>query len=225
MQASRQAQGHGVRGDRGTSPGQEQSARQRFDLVLSDLQSIRDDAPILVDGPQLLPPLLAAAGAARESVLFVSMPAALQAELVRQRGSALYAQTRDRQRALANRLDRDEILAARIRDTAQAAGFPVVEISDPRELPPLLERQFSRPLSGWVSRGERGDVGTRRRDENTARLRQWRAHTTSAGAAAQELDLACECHRYGCEQTVRITLDAAETAHASGKPLLAAGHE
>jgi hypothetical protein len=60
----------------------EDHARYRFRLVLTDLAEIPDDgAPVLVDGPQLLPELVSG------TTLFVVAAAELQRKLVIARGS------------------------------------------------------------------------------------------------------------------------------------------
>jgi hypothetical protein len=65
-------------------------------------------------------------------------------------------------------------------------------------------------------------VGVRRRDENDARLRQWRLFTDSLGAEPSgEVDLACECDMPGCALPVTVGLLDAEAARRRGTPLLA----
>lgn len=191
----------------------EEYARRRFALVLEDLSRIEDDAPTVVDGPQLLPELVTPLGPA----LFVVAAPNLQRELVTARGSSTYARTGDPERALANRLERDAILADRLRAAAE-----VVEINDVSETAGVIERFFGPQISEWIARPDHGDVGARRRDENDARLRQVRAHAAATGSdPSRELDLACECSRAGCAEVVRISLAAAERAP---RPLVAAGH-
>ena len=68
----------------------ETEARDRFPLVLEDVQTVPDDgAPVLVEGPQLLPDLVG------PHVLFVAASPILRRALVSARGSLTYARTRD----------------------------------------------------------------------------------------------------------------------------------
>ena len=145
----------------------EEHARRRFPLVLEDLVRIDDEAPVIVDGPQLLPDLVAGRGAA----LFVVADPELQRELVIARGSSTYALTRDPGRALANRLARDAILADRLR----AAG-EFIEIGDVSETAGVIERFFEPRIREWIERPDHGDVAARIRDEEDARARQVQAH-------------------------------------------------
>src|SRR5262249_48264353 len=118
----------------------EDYSRERFPLMLADLAEIPDDrAPVLVEGPQVLPELVTG------TALFVVAEPALQRELVTGRGSDLYARTRDPERALANRLGRDEILAARLR-----AGTNVVEISRIEETREALDAHFLPAIAEWL---------------------------------------------------------------------------
>ena len=191
----------------------EEHARRRFPFVLEDLARIEDDAPVLVDGPQLLPELVASRGRA----LFVVAAPSLQRELVAARGSRAYARTRDPERALENRLARDAILAERLRRAA-----PVAEIGDVRETEHVVESFFEPLIGDWIENPDHGDGGARRRDENEARVRQIRAHLDATGGEdSREVELACECAQRGCGATVRMSLRHAET---SQRPRLAPGH-
>ena len=142
----------------------EAEAALRFPLVLEDLAAIPEDgAPVLVDGPQLVPSLV------QEPALFLVASADLQRQLVAARGSFTYARTRDPDRAFANRVRRDELLASRIREIA-------VEIRSVGETGPLVDAFVRRHTKEWLSRSDRGDVSSRRRAENDRRLDQWRRY-------------------------------------------------
>jgi dephospho-CoA kinase len=200
----------------------EEKARERFPLVVEDLLAIRDEAPIVVEGPQLLPELVAPLLASLERVLYVVAPPQIQQPLVSARGSDLAVRTGSPERARANRLARDEELARRLRVNAEAHGLPLVEVADVTDTLPAVERHFGPSVAAWIAEPH-GDVAARRRDENDARLRQWRAHVDAmAIEASGEIDLACECEAPGCEVPVTIGLLDAEAARARDEPLL--GH-
>jgi hypothetical protein len=147
----------------------EDYSRQRFPLVLADLSEISDDgAPVLVEGPHLLPELVTV------SALFVVAAPAMQRELVIARGSDLYARTRDPERALDNRLGRDELLAARLR-----AAADVVEISRVEETRAVLDARFLPAIGDWLASEDRGDTAARQRYDEEARDRQRRAHAAA----------------------------------------------
>ena len=86
---------------------------------------------------------------------------------------------------------------------------------------PTIARHFEPLLEGWIA-APHGDVAARRRDENRARMRQWRFFMDSIGAEPTgELDFACECDTPGCELLVPLELPDAEAACNRGEPLLA----
>jgi len=154
----------------------EEYSRLRFPLMLADLADIPDDgAPVLVEGPQLLPELVEGAA------LFVVASPELQRELVIGRGSDLYARTRDPERALANRLGRDEILAARLR-----ASPHVVEISRVEETREALNGRFLSAIADWLEVEDHGPSAARQRYDQEARDRQRDAH--AAAIAGTRLD-------------------------------------
>ena len=185
----------------------EDEARRRLPLVLSDVAELPDDgAPVLVEGPQLLPELV------DQSSLFVVAQPLLQRELLAARGSFTYSRTRDSERALANRQRRDVILAERIR-----ARAPVVEVAHVSETEPAVEAAFRRHVDAWLSLSDHGDVASRRRAENDRRFDQWRRYADrEPRALGGVLDFACECDRPGCIETVQVRLE-----DAGRRPLLA----
>ncbi len=147
----------------------EDYSRRRFPFVLEDIAGIPDDAaPVLVDGPQLLPELVG-----RDALFVVARPE-LQRGLVTARGSDLYARTRDPERALTNRLGRDAILADRIRSAAD-----VVEITDVAETYQAVGARFAPVVAQWIACSNHGDVEARHRYDEKARDRQRAAHAAA----------------------------------------------
>jgi hypothetical protein len=199
----------------------EERSRERFPLVLADLLALDDEAPVIVDGPQLLPELVAPLAASPAHVLYVIAKRSMQEPLVRARGSGVSAEVRDPERARLNRLGRDEELVRRLRGEAAAHGFRIAEVEDVTETLPTMARHFEPLLTDWIAAAH-GDVSSRRRDENDARLHQWRAFNDTLGVEPSgELDLACECDTPGCAATVPTGLLEAEAVRARGERLLA----
>jgi hypothetical protein len=202
----------------------EETARDRFALIRADLALIEDDAPVLVEGPQLLPELVAALIPSSDRALYVVADPSLQRGLIQARGPGVSVRTSDPVRALANRLERDELLAQRLRTGAAAHGLPIVEVREVGETLPAIERRLRPQLGQWLAQPH-GDVSRRRREENDTRLRQWRSHVDAAGIETPgRLDLACECDTPGCALTVATELAAAEAARARGEALIARTH-
>jgi hypothetical protein len=91
----------------------EAEARRRFPLIVADVDALPDDgAPVLVEGPQLSPGLVAG------PALFVAAAPELQRELVRARPSFTYSATSDAERALANRVARSAVVSVTLEQTA-----------------------------------------------------------------------------------------------------------
>ena len=202
----------------------EEKSRERFPLVLADLLAFEDEAPVLVDGPQLLPELVAPLAASPDHVLYVVAPRAVQEQLVRARGSGVSGRVRDPERSRLNRLGRDEELVRRLRTTAAVHGFSVVDVDDVAETLPAIQRHFEPLLAEWIA-APHGDVSRRRRDENDARMFQWRAFTdTMEAEPGGKLDFACECDTPGCTLVAPRGLPEAEAARARGEPLIATPH-
>jgi len=203
----------------------EDMARARFPLVVADLLEIEDAAPIIVDGPQVLPELVAPLLRSPAQALYVFARAELHRQLVTERGSLTDSQTRDPDRARENRLRRDEVLVERLRAEAPNHDLPIAQVADVTETKPLVEQHFAPFLSAWAAVGDHGDFVARRRDENDARLRQWRLYANDVPDAAEgEIDLACECQIEGCTKLVRIPLADAEAVRAAALRLLSPGH-
>jgi hypothetical protein len=202
----------------------EERSRERFELVLADLLAFDDEAPLLVDGPQALPELVAPHAASPSHVLYVVASREMQEPLVRARGSGVASRVRDPERAVANRLGRDEELVRRLRLGAEEHGFPVVEVEDVTETLGEIARHFEPLLAGWIA-APHGDVAARRRSENDARMRQWRYFIASIDAEPSgELDFACECDTPGCGLVVPLGLIGAETERAAGRSLISSAH-
>lgn len=204
----------------------EAASRERFAFVLDDLVALPRDAPILVEGPQLLPDLVAPLLTSHPcQALYLVADSRLQRRLVEQRGGASYLRSFDPQRAANNRSERDRILSERVREAAEQHGLAVEEVRDPAEAPALIEAHFRGVLDKWDEKGDRGDVSGRRRDENNARLRQSRMYADESGQAPDvELPLACECGNRACDLTVSTSLRDAEDSRARSLPLVAPAH-
>jgi hypothetical protein len=176
-------------------------ARDRFPLIRTEVAAIPDDgAPVLVEGPQLLPDVVP------EPALFVIASPQLQQALLAGRGSFTYSSTSDPERAFANRLRRDELLAERLRPHS-------LEIDDVSQTERIVESFVLEHAAGPFG----GDVAARRRYANDADIDQWRRYAErEPQARGLGLGLACECDRPGCESVVEVAFDG-----VAARPFLA----
>lgn len=158
-------------------------AREQFELVLEDLGEYADSPPIVAEGPGLLPGLVGA-----QSVFLVPTPDFQRAGLFRRQPG--------RRPQI---VERDALLAQRIREQATALGRTVIEIDgslDPDELLERLETLFPAVLS---ARRPLPDLRAMRHEENEA----VRANLVAAGIVGYAF--ACECGRSGCTERVELT--------------------
>lgn len=81
----------------------EAASRERFPFVLDDLASLPRDAPILVEGPQLLPDLIAPLVPRPDQALYLVADSDLSRWLVEQRGGMGYSRSSDPERAARTR--------------------------------------------------------------------------------------------------------------------------
>jgi hypothetical protein len=171
-----------------------EEARRRFPLIRADIDAIRQDgAPVIVEGPQLLPDLVPA------PALFIVASPELQRDLLRNRESLTYSATSDPARAFANRARRDELLALPLRSKA-------VEIRDVRDTEGIIEAFVREHADHWIRSDDRGDVAVRRRLENEQYLEQWRRYAEHEPRAREgQFHFACECDQPGCPELVPLT--------------------
>jgi hypothetical protein len=199
----------------------EDVSRERLELILGDLDGLDDDAPVLVEGPQLLPDLVAPLLPAPDRAVYIVARPELQQRLVRARGPGAFSGTSDPDRAVANRLGRDRVLVERLRASTAEHGLTLLEVAEVGETLPAVETRLLPLLENWLGHGH-GDVSMRRHQENDVRLRQWRSHVDATRIEDPgEVELACECDRPACEFTVRIGLFEAEAARGRGDRLRA----
>jgi hypothetical protein len=160
-------------------------AREQFELVLEDLGVYPGSPPIVAEGPQLLPDLVGP-----EAVFLVATPA-FQRELLQTRHPGRRPQV----------VERDALLARRIRAQATELGRTVVDVDpslDPDALVERLEDRFAGALAGPRPLP---DLRAMRRDENEAVC----ANLVAAGVPSYPF--ACECGRSGCTERVELTTD------------------
>lgn len=109
----------------------ETSAR-RFALVLAELQSLPAVPAIVVEGPQVLPELLPPAA----RVVFLAATRAFQERVLAERPMP---PTRDPDRALRNRIEKDRLFGERVALAARSRGLPVLEVDGSRSPEAILD--------------------------------------------------------------------------------------
>lgn len=216
-----------ARGPESAADAFESRSRLRLELVLEDIVE-RDlgAVPAIVEGPQLMPEF-AAQLPAGWCVWLLPDPA--RTRMVRE--SRLAREETLAGRPVAGRarvhliVERDAILARRIRDTAVLAGRPIIEVPKTPDWPAIaaaIEATLE-PALRYASRLTPGsELSRQRRYENKAADRQGRLWMRAAGLATMPTyPFGCECGKSRCQATWTATPDAYATKTAFGRRLIA----
>jgi hypothetical protein len=218
-----------ARGAEAAADAFESVSRLRLELVLDDvLARAAGKVPVIVEGPQLMP------GFADQlppgwGVWLVPDPA--RTRLVREerlaqeealaRGPVAGRSRIDRQ------LQRDALIAGRIRASAELSGRPVIEVPPSPDWPAIaaaVESALAPALRSAPRLGPGSELGRQRRLENQAACVQGRLWMRDAGlTVTPSYPFGCECGRSGCRATWMATPDDYAARTASRRPLTVHG--
>lgn len=192
-------------------------SRDRFRMIVDDLRALPARPGVVAEGPQLLPELVAPLLARADAAVWLVPTGPLQHKVLDARPSSLPELTSDAERTRRNMLERNVLLAAALREGADARGFPLVEVGRYDGLVDAVEAR----LGALADVPRVSDVRHVRRDENLVVADQIRRYYASPeappGAAAPSYPFACECGRVGCLETVALSVPAfAELVRAGG---------
>lgn len=131
------------------------SSTERFDLLVEDILKEPRDAPMLVEGPWLLPELVAPAlSDPRQALWLIPSPEFKQASAAKRGKPGMSHETSDPERATRNWRERDRLLAEHVRRSAVALGLTLWEVDgsvSPEETVERAERHFAPWLDLWAS--------------------------------------------------------------------------
>jgi hypothetical protein len=205
----------------------ESASLLRLDLVLDDIVA-RDlgKVPAIVEGPQLMP---GAAGPLPAGWGVWLVPDPDRTRLVREQRLAREESLAGRPaggRSRAQRLlQRDALLARRIRTTAALSGRPVIEVPPVPDWPAIaaaVESALATPLRSAPRLAPGSELSRQRRHENRAAARQGRLWMRDAGLTAMPAyPFGCECGQSGCRAIWAATPDDYAARTASQRPLIA----
>jgi hypothetical protein len=216
-----------ARGTEAAADAFESASRLRLGLVLDDILA-RDlgTVPAIVEGPQLMPGL---AAWLRPGWAVWLLPDPARTRLVREERLA-------RQDTLAGRpavgrsrthrvLQRDALLAERVRASAALCGRLVIEVPPSPDWTAIaagVESALAPALRSASRLAAGSELRRQRRYENRAAARQGRLWAQDAGLTALPgYPFGCECGRSGCRATWTATPDDYAAKAASGHPLIA----
>jgi len=218
-----------ARGPEAAADAFESASRLRLELVLDDIRARDlDKVPAIVEGPQLMPGF---ADQLPPGWAVWLAPAPARTRLVREERLA-------KQEALAGRpvaggsrlhriLQRDALIAERIRASAVLSGRPVIEVPPSPDWPAIaaaVESALGAALRSAPRLPPGSKLSQQRRHENKAADRQGRLWTRDAGLTVMpSYPFGCECGRSGCHATWTATPDDYAARTASERPLIAHG--
>jgi hypothetical protein len=216
-----------ARGPEAAADAFESVSRLRLELVLDDIRARGLGAvPAIVEGPQLMPEF---AG---------ELPAGWGAWLVPDPGRTRLAweERLAKAESLGGRpvaarsrvhrlLERDAVIAGRVRASAVRSGRPVIEVPAVPDWPAIAAAASSAvaPVLRSAPRLAPGrELSRQRRYENRAADRQGRLWMGDAGlTVAPSYPFGCECGTSGCRATWTATPDDYAARTADERPLIA----
>lgn len=187
-------------------------AIERFAMVLDDVAARGEGPLVVVEGPQLLPDLVAPVLASDRHGVWLLPTTDFTAKSLGIRNSPTpLGQENDRERARRLRLQRDAILTDAIGREAAERGLSTLRMDGSQD-----EARSEMALETWfgpvIAAGPRAGDGAQRRairqEENAVANDQIAAFRRSLGDSAppeSPFDYACECTTSGCAQLVPLT--------------------
>jgi hypothetical protein len=171
----------------------ESVSRDMMRFALDDL-AVLPDVPTVVEGPQILPDLLAPG----EQAVFLGPTPEFQRSVLEPRPMP----SSNPAQALANRLVKDRLYADRVAELARERGFPVLVMDGSRDLVAEVESLLEIPAGA-------SDLVAVRRWENEAAAANIRAWLASSEALREHsgYPFGCECGQPGCGETVQLTIE------------------
>lgn len=156
-------------------------ARDRLALVLADLRDRGlGEVPALVEGPQLFPDF---AGPLPRGHAVWLLPDAEQTRRARERRLAAVDDP-SRRSLLESLLLRDAVIADRVKEQAQAAGLPVIDVGADPDWPAIrtaVDHALAPALDSAPRLTAGPDLSRQRRFENEAAVRQLDLWTAAEG--------------------------------------------
>lgn len=187
-------------------------ATERFAMIVDDIAARGDGPIVVVEGPQLLPHLVAPMLASiRHGVWLLPTTDFIARSLGIRNSPTTLEHESDRERGSRLRLQRDSRLTDRIRLDAAELGLHTVPMDGSRDEAAselTLETWFEPVIATGVHAGAGTERRAIRREENATANDQIAAFRRSLGDKAppeSAFDYACECTRPGCMQLVSLT--------------------
>ena len=207
-----------------------EGAKEGFPLILEDLRTLAADIAVIVEGPQLLPQLVAPYLSDPDWGLWLLATPEFQRTALAARFNASQS-TSDAERAQERLLTRNSILDGRTRSEATALGLGVVDVDGSRDLPTMIEH-VTELLAPALTNAPRAHNGRQRqklrRTENDAMVTNVLAWLDDIAPSTPPdpllLPFACECARLGCTAEVQRTPAEYQAVRTADRTITAPDH-
>ena len=216
-----------ARGPEAAADAFESVSRLRLRLVLDDILA-RDlgKVPVIVEGPQLMPGF---ADRLPPGLGVWLVPDPARTRVVREerlaKEEALAAGPAAGRWRVQRLLQRDALIAGRIRASAAQSGRPVIEVPPAPDWPAIaaaVESALAPALRSAPRLAPGSELSRQRRYENAAADRQGRLWMRDAGLTVMpSYPFGCECGRSGCRAVWMATPDDYAARTAAEGPLIA----
>jgi hypothetical protein len=193
-------------------------AAERLELIVADLRDLAGGPTVVVEGPQLLPdliaPLMQSSG---HGLWLLPTPEFGQHGIAGRRAGGLTGEAAQRRR------DRDVLLTDMNRQQVQRHGLMSADVDGNRSLADTIDMvgRLLASVPGGLARAAGGEQRRRTRQaENAVVVRQllgWRAERDPGHGLGDPLfPFSCECDNRGCEQTVTLSVTEYQRRSADG---------
>lgn len=195
-------------------------------LIMEDLAAMNSGVAVIVEGPQLLPELVAPHLTDRGHALWLVPTPEFRRSALAERPRL----TRDRRAGLERLLERNALLDDMIRTQANALDLTVVTVDGRRDLSAMVDsiRDYFAPAVRSLPRFRSGEHRRRvRKIENDAMVGNIRSFLADMGSQAPPPRphlFCCECEQLGCASLVECTLDAYDALRDADMPVIQHGH-
>lgn len=200
-------------------------SRERMPLIIEDLTAIGPGPTIVVEGPQLLPELIAPLIDGPGNAVWLLPTSDFGRRGVAARGEVVPSSKEAE--ATENRYQRDVLVTQALAERAAELGLPFVAVEGQRTVSGTIDwlAQLLLDMSGGLERAGRGEQrALMRRQENQVIVRQLTAYWQALGVQtmpdAPDGPFSCECSTLGCDSELIMAVDEYLLRRHTG-PLLA----
>jgi hypothetical protein len=197
-----------------------------FPLILEDLTGLESDVGVVVEGPQLLPSLVAPYADVDHAAWMLPDDHFRRRALSARTGSVTKF-TSDPAGAFERLLERNRLLDARLQQEATDRGMGIIDVDTTRDLPTMIKEVSDRlaPALKSMPRIRTGDqrrrIRTAENDAMMANTLAFLADVKPGTPPTDPLPFLCECQHLGCDQIVPRTPPQYEQQRAMLTPITA----